>query len=258
MATKSYGNCSKNYINCRKHPARTGTATKRVNDDFRAHRAAVAKNLAELKTKVADSAGETGLSKTARAKLVKELAAAEVSTLAAVTESTYSTWHENTKQEVLAAATNKTPNRDLEKTLRLVSEERDTIISEIKQNVDKEMTLQKAAETPLEGFKLAVTNVLVRDGQAYQQDDSYWGDTRGRVDYEATSHLNDGEGGGCKPAMIRNYAENFSWSVYDSFSSEQEHGIAADISCSCGTVFNKRFIIENEGFGSILERIMNS
>jgi hypothetical protein len=246
---QNYGNCSKNYINCRKHPQREGTLAARVNTDFRDYR----KKVAALSKEAHERYEEVQQDETSRKSTVDRLRraakSAELNTLAVASDSAYKRWVDSKESEVEDLSKRRKSFKTPLAELNHVTQQRQAILDDIRANVEKEIILNRAQ--PLEGFRKDVAKLLIRDGEAFTDDHSF-GDSRGSRDYEANQHFDD-----CEPALVRNYEEDYTWNVYDSFTEDQQHGISARISCKCGEVYNTHFVMENYGFNSMLERLMN-
>jgi len=246
---QNYGNCSKNYINCRKHPQREGTLASRVNADFRDYRKKVTELSQEAKERYQEAQQDETSRKTTVDRLRRAAKSAELNTLAVASESAYQRWVASKESEVEDLSKRRKSFKTPLAELNHVAQQRQEILEGLRANVEKEIILNRAE--PLEGFRKDVAKLLIRDGEAFTEDRSF-GDTRGSRDYEASRHFDD-----CEPALVRNYEEDYSWNVYDSFNEDQQHGVSARISCKCGEVYNTRFIMENYGFNSMLERLMN-
>jgi len=246
---QNYGNCSKNYINCRKHPQREGTLASRVNADFRDYRKKVTELSQEAKERYQEAQQDGTSRKTTMDRLRRAAKSAELNTLAVASESAYQRWVASKESEVEDLSKRRKSFKTPLAELNHVAQQRQGILEGLRANVEKEIILNRAE--PLEGFRKDVAKLLIRDGEAFTEDRSF-GDTRGSRDYEASRHFDD-----CEPALVRNYEEDYSWNVYDSFNEDQQHGVSARISCKCGEVYNTRFIMENYGFNSMLERLMN-
>lgn len=246
---QNYGNCSKNYINCRKHPQREGTLASRVNADFRDYRKKVTELSQEAKERYQEAQQDETSRKTTVDRLRRAAKSAELNTLAVASESAYQRWVASKESEVEDLSKRRKSFKTPLAELNHVAQQRQGILDGVRANVEKEIILNRAE--PLEGFRKDVAKLLIRDGEAFTEDRSF-GDTRGSRDYEASRHFDD-----CEPALVRNYEEDYSWNVYDSFNEDQQHGVSARISCKCGEVYNTRFIMENYGFNSMLERLMN-
>lgn len=245
---KAYGNCSKNYIDCRKHPTRTGTATERVNEDYAAYRVTVAGKLAEAETALKTAVSEPKITKAKMTRLqnvVDEQKAEQVSVFPPVKFDKYVKDEEARIEKLPGKALSETRALNKVKALRVQN------MDNIKENVEKEMKLQTAE--PLEGFKLAVAKLLIQDGSAHDDESGGWGSSLGRSNYGAEKHMKDD----CEPAAISDYEDNYTWNDYDTFSSRDSIGTRARISCKCGQVYKQNFIIDNSDVGSMFARLMN-
>lgn len=250
----TYGKCSKNYIDCRKHPVRTASAVTRVNEDFRATRQAAEKMRDEALTKYAEAKQNPESSKNTLGRLQKEAVNARNHVLAMQTETRYASWLDKQNDEIRAGVSAKKNISEQQRTLNRISLDREHTIQAIRNNVEKEIVLNKAAERPLDGFKLAITGVLVKYGSAFDNGNG-WTDTRGVHNNGAEKHLKEK----CSPAMITDYQESYQWVTSDDQYGGEEtgHGICANISCKCGEVYDQLYVLENTGFTSIVELIMN-
>jgi hypothetical protein len=251
----AYGNCSKNYINCRKHPVRTGSADSRVQEDVKAYLKKLENQRDDLR-EIFAKADAKDPSVTAGALKKADKAAQEISDqeIALQSHTFFTDWTKKQEREMTKLKASMKPTTNARKYVNKITQLREDLLTDMKSNVEKEIALEKAAQKPLEGFKLAVANLLVEEGDAYDTSGSTWGDSRGRSDYTARSHIQED----CKPAIIKNYEENYSWNLYDTYNSQDYVGIKADMSCACGQVHNRTFIMENASFQSMMSKLMNS
>lgn len=249
-----YGKCSKNFIDCRKHPVRTTPAAKRVNEDFRNARLIAEKSRDEALAKFIEAQHDPESSKNALGRLQKQAVLTSNHVLAMQTEGRYAEWLEKQNNEIRAGVAGKKNVSEQQRTLNHISLDRENVINSIKDNVEKEIVLNKATERPLEGFKLAITGVLVKYGSAFDSGNG-WDDTRGVHNNAAEKHLKEQ----CSPAIITDYQEDYQWVTRDGQWNDENtgHGICANISCKCGEVYDQRYVLENSGFTSIVELIMN-
>lgn len=249
---KAYGNCSKNYINCRKHPERTTSAAARANEDFRTYRATVKKDHAEAVAKLAEAEANPDTKKAALTRLRKEVENQEAEVFATLPKATFERTIKAKSEEMAEyEKAQKMRFRALRNSMSNAHGRRGEILDEIQSNVDHEITLQKAPK--LEGFRLAVTKLLVAEGTAYDPEKRMWGTSLGTAIYEANHHFTED----CAPAVVSNYNERFDWNTYDSFTSDDNVGVSADISCACGKYHKTKFVLEQDNFGSMFSRIMN-
>jgi len=246
---KAYGNCSKNYIDCRKHPARTTSAAERVNEDFKAYQGKIKEDLAAAQTelKAAELDPTTKKAKLNRLSDVVEKLELDNHALGSQARFNRHVKGEEAKIGNLSGRERLTARHALDDYRNI----REQTLSDIKRNVDTEIELQNLK--PLEGFKLAVAKLLIQDGTAVNDGEPDWGSTLGRTNYGATEHLRND----CEPVAISDYEDTFTWSTYDSFNSSDSIGTRARISCKCGEVHKQNFVIESNEVGSMFSRLMN-
>lgn len=256
MATpKNYGSCSKNYINCRKHPQRSGSVEARVSADFRDYRKTVLADLKTAKEALAAVEGKENVRPGTLKRLQSDVRHQEDLKLAVAGGFSFTAWQEEMREKIAQAKTEKKSTVGLASQLRNITDDREAIFAGIKENVDKEIGFNKIAEAPpLNPFKSAVAKLLVTDGNAFDKSPDSWGDSRGAGNYQAKYHFEDNN---CEPAAVENYEEDYEWSEYDTYNNEQHHGVAADVSCRCGEVYKQRFIVEADNLGSLFSRLMN-
>jgi hypothetical protein len=251
----AYGNCSKNYINCRKHPVRTGSADSRVQEDIWAYLEKLENQRKDLKeTFVKFDAKDPSVTAGALKKAQKAAQDISDQEIALQSYTFFTDWTKNQERDIAKLKATMKPTTNARKYVNKITQLREDLLADMKSNVEKEIALEKAAQKPLEGFKLAVANLLVEEGDAYDLNGSAWGDSRGNSDYSARRHIKED----CKPAIIKNYEENYSWQLYNTYNSDDYVGIKADMSCACGQVHNRTFIMENANFQSMLSKLMNS
>lgn len=251
----NYGACSKNYINCRKHPQRFGDAKDRANADFRDYRKTVIADLKTAQEALAEAEAKEGTRIGTLKRLQSDVRDKENLKLAVAGGSSFTAWQKEMGEKIAQAKVEKKGVAGLSSQLRNITDDREAILAGIKKNVEKEIGFNKIADAPpLNPFKAAVAKLLVTDGDAYDTGTSSWGDSRGTGDYRAKHHFEDSN---CEPAAVENYEEDYEWSQYDTFRDDTHHGVAADVSCKCGEVYKAKFIVEADNLGSLFSRLMN-
>lgn len=251
----NYGACSKNYINCRKHPQRFGDAQDRTSADFRNYRKTVIADLKIAEQALAEAEAKEGTRPGTLKRLQADVRHNEERKLAVAGGFSFAAWQEEMREKIAQAKAEKKSTAGLASQLRNATDDREAILAGIKKNVDKEMGYAKISSAPpLNPFKAAVAKLLVTDGYPYDASTSTWGDSRGSGNYQAKQHFEDSD---CEPAAVENYEEDYQWDEYDTFRNDSHHGVAADISCKCGEVYKAKFIVEADNLGSLFSRLMN-
>lgn len=232
---------------------RTTSVSKRVNDDFRAYRAAVKKESVAL-TEQLQSVRRSQASVSTIKRLRQKIRRNNMLLLATLPENQYQEWQEHEEAAVLALSVKEQPYITRENAFLEVMQTRNLTISAIKENVDKEIRLNRAHERPLEGFKKATAQLIINEGVAFNTESFNREDTRGVQNLTAASHIKEN----CSPAIITDYQENYTWQSTAEYQDITESGTAARISCACGEVYDQFFTLEDNGYSSMLERLMNS
>jgi len=236
------GKCSKNYINCRRHPVRTLPEAQRVQEDTK-----YARGNAKGERTLAEQALAKAVFEKRSATVIKnyenKLAEAEMNYQALQSDMMFKRW----------ADTNLPDESDAAKLKRVqkATIQRFVMNEAITKNVQKEMALQNAE--PLDSFKSSIASLMVDEGEIFQPNSSAWGESRGNSWYAAETHLRTE----CHVALIQNYDEHASWGQYDTFSSTDYVGVKADLSCACGKVYQAPTYLPSSSMGSIISRLMN-
>lgn len=237
-------NCSKNYVNCRKHPARTSSTEARVREDHRVALQAATAEYKEAKKKV-DDLPETA-SKYLKDKTKRAMKIAEYNQLSAQSDQnitrmkTSARWSDGSKMSTQEYNRVAQMHQKLKADIRLAVEREDYY----------------AKERTMNPFQQAVTSVLIEEGDFYQptypDEERSWGDTRGSGDYYAKEHFQE-----CGVKGVNSYTEDASWSTYDSINSESQVGVKAELSCNCGEKYKSRVYLNALDPGTLISKIMN-
>ncbi len=235
-------NCSKNYVNCRKHPARAGTISDKMHADLTFTRK---NSREEYKTaKQAVDALPEDASTYVKNKARRELKIADINKLATSSKQQLDAlrrepkWSDGSKMSA-GDFTN-------------VFNTHERLMRELQTNAEKETYYSE--DRKMDAFQEAVTKVMIDEGNFYYPADgsSSWGDTRGTSDYHAEEHFKE-----CGVKGVNSYDESASWSVYDSFHSDETVGVKAELSCNCGEKFKTRVYMEQMDPGKLISKIMN-
>lgn len=237
-------NCSKNYVNCRKHPARTGSAETRIKEDHKVALQTATAEYKEAKKKV-DELPEDA-TKYLKDKTKRELKIADYNQLSAQSDQSITRmknsarWSDGTKMSTLEYNRIAQMHQKLKEDIRIAVEREDYY----------------AKERTMNPFQQAVTSVLIEEGEFYQPKhedrERSWGDSRGSGDYQASDHFKE-----CGVKGVNSYTENASWSTYDSFNSESQVGVEAELSCNCGEKYKSRVYLKALDPGALISKIMN-
>lgn len=231
--------CSKNYVNCRKHPARVGDFRSLYEEDrVTAHKEFV-KEWEQLNTELSNETKETLGAKVWNEKQ-RELKSLEMCRVALLPAAGYQKFLDTPTHFSDGTLMNNKPH---------VRYLRDKFKEELKKRIEREQFYGNHPK-PLTNFQEAVAGLLVRKGDFYTDNNS-WGDTRGDRLYGAREHFEK-----CKVVAVNDYSENSDWAVYDSFKSDKQVGISARVSCACGEQFKTLVFYETNG-KSIIVELMN-
>lgn len=237
-------NCSKNYINCRKHPARTSSVETRVKEDHKVALQTATAEYKEAKQKVDNLTAES--TAYLKNKTKRELRLADYNKIAAQSDQSLTQLKTSPRWSDGSKMSTQEYNRIVQLHQKLKSD--------IRLGVEREDYY--AQERTMNPFQQAVTSVLIEEGDFYQATheggEEGWGDTRGTSDYFAKEHFQE-----CGVKGVNSYTENATWSMYDSFSSESKVGVKAEISCNCGDKYKSRVYLEAVDPGTLISKIMN-
>lgn len=227
--------CSKNYINCRKHPARTGVPVKdRIKQDFRALNATGKEEFNNSKGDLVPVDEDSDYKNKKRVKQLRDLETVVIISKSDLLFRETSLWDDGV--EITSR----------EKADLVVK--RSNLFKELEMNAEKEDYY--ASEKSLNAFQEAMSSLLVDEGTFIDENSRSWGDDRGSHIYPS-QHFND-----CGVAGINEYDEFASWHTYDSFSSEDTVGVRAELSCNCGEYFKQPVYSEPATMGNMISRLM--
>lgn len=231
--------CSKNYVDCRKHPARSENPKVRFQEDFVYVRKNVNQNFIDSK-KALDTIDDSS-SQYKKDQFKLRYKQAEKSKLATQTEAAFNRFLAN---PVWSDGSKISPSD-----LKHIKNKRFALIHNINLSIEREDHYSKTVT--LNSFQQAVASILVNDGRFSKGETSVWGDDRGLEDYQAKEHFKQ-----CGVRSVNNYDESASWDLYDTFSRDNHVGIKAELSCHCGEFF-KSTVYLDENAGSLLGKLMN-
>lgn len=235
--------CSKNYVNCRKHPARIGNPADLYKENWKAKKDSVTAVLKEAKETVDNLPENATVSrKNATKSLLKNI---EIENFALLPQATFDRAIQNPELTFM----NGRKVTYTEK--RYIKNKREAFVKEIKHDLEREQYYRQVQDKEMNVFQTAVAGLLVSKGDFYNKDVNSWGDTRGTSDYSAKEHFEK-----CGVKGVNNYNEHSSWSTYDSFSSDEEVGIEAQLSCNCGEKY-KSTVFYSAHSNSIINELMN-
>lgn len=228
--------CSKNFINCRQHPPRTGVDKNvRFKDDFKAEYIARKDAFWAGKEELAAVEGDSAAKNNKRKAQLRELERQFIISKPATSFNSMDSWSDGKKMTA----------RDKGELARSREQFTDTL----KTNIEKEDYY--ARDKKLNAFQEVMSELIVEEGNFVNKDTPSWGDTRGSSDYGAKKHFEE-----CGVYAIDEYEENATWRTYDSFNSEDEVGIRAVISCKCGDRYKSEAYLESRDVGSLMSRLL--
>ncbi len=235
--------CSKNYVNCRKHPARIGKPAELYKENWKAKKDSVTEALKEAKQTVDNLPENATVSRKNGTKAL--LKAIEMENFALLPQATFDRVMEDPELKF-------TSGRKVTATEKqYIKNKREAFSKEIKNDLEREQYYRQVQDKELNAFQTAVAGLLVSKGDFYNKDEHAWGDSRGTSDYSAKEHFEK-----CGVKGVNNYDEHSSWSTYDSFSSDTEVGIEAQLSCNCGEKY-KSTVFYSAHSNSIINELMN-
>lgn len=225
--------CSKNYIDCRRHPE-SGLASEMLAKVrvFRENSEALT-----LYKEAYESSPATGTKK----KLPPAVEEAR--------DTYYATLPDDRFANLMKQRTGIDGHKLTLQEFHKVSDERASLISEEKRKVEK----QRFYDSPsnMDDFKTRIAGIIIEDGDFYHRSDYSWGDSRGKRDSTAKSHFQE-----CGTYGINDYSENASWREYDTFSDTDTVGISAELSCNCGEKYKTQVYMPAMGFSDIVRRLL--
>lgn len=227
--------CSKNFINCRKHPARNNIdPTVRFKNDFKAEYIARKESYYKGQEELAPVEGDSAAKNNKRKKQLRELESAFIVSKPAASFNSVNEWADGKKITAREKG--------------MLNTARQGLSDDLKTNIEKEDYY--ARNKTLNDFQQAMAELIVDEGRFSSKTPS-WGDTRGSVDYGAREHFEK-----CGVYSIDEYEENATWSTYDSFNSEDEVGVYAVMSCKCGDRYKSEVYLESRDVGSLMSRLL--
>lgn len=254
----AYGNCSKNYIDCRKHPNRTTSARTRYIQDWQDFQETVKNDHAAIETKIAEAEANPKSRRNTVARLEEKLKKHESEVIAVLPETAYNRWLDEQNKEIdrINAMPGQRSQSLFEGKVREIKLYREAFKRDITENIRVEMEstadeYPPVPEPSIDPFKARVMSVLANDGEAFTPNDSNWGDSRGQRNYEAENHISSF----CAPGKIENYNEDYTFNLYDTYSNNDYQGISADIDCQCGKFKNVTYVMKGN-MSTIFNKIM--
>jgi len=124
------------------------------------------------------------------------------------------------------------------------------IKEEEKRKADYQEILTKVSEAPRNPYSEMLSQLLVKEGKIFKGENDFGGPS---TDYEAIKHFNE-----CGTLALLNVEENFTWSTFDSYNSEEHKGLAGQITCKCGKEVNRRIVDTNGDFSTTLGKIFST
>lgn len=244
MAQKT--KCSKNYINCRKHPPRVDMSpSERTKKDFAAsHTEAVSVfKTAEKELKTVEPSD----SDFKRKKIIDQTKQAEIMVLATLPQNNYDELTNKTKNPIWSFDGTKIMHKDL----LAIASARKNKLETIKTNVEKEDYYSTPPQ--LSNFDAFISDFLAKRGEFHDPTQNSWGDTRGTIlPYDVNKHFQE-----CGVQGLDDYQEDASWDIYDSYNENNYSGLSAKLSCKCGEYFKKPVYIEPSSFGDLMKDVFN-
>jgi hypothetical protein len=232
--------CSKNYVNCRKHPARTGDSNQKFKEDYKIAQISAHEDYFSAKQAVEAITEDTSTYQ--KNKLKQELKNTEKVNLALINEAAFKRLEAN---PVWADGKKMSPQDYAE-----IKKHRETIKEQVRTNIEREEYYAK--DITMNSFQEAVTKVLIDEGEFFDTKVDSWGDSRGSHDYEAGEHFKE-----CGVKGVNSYDEEASWALYDSFSRDDTVGVKAELSCNCGDCYKKTVFMQNVSVSNMISKIMN-
>ena len=81
--------------------------------------------------------------------------------------------------------------------------------------------------------------------------ESSWGGPS--TDYLAGEHFKT-----CGVLAIVDVEEDYSWQTYDSYNNENHSGLGARITCNCGEEVDRRIVVENGTYSTVLGKMFST
>lgn len=108
--------------------------------------------------------------------------------------------------------------------------------------------LKKHSEdNPMTNYQRDLSSLLKQEARIHTSEHEWGGPS---TDYLATQHFKQ-----CGIMAMENVEDNYSWELYDTINSETRYGIKANVTCHCGNEFRRVAVIESQDFSSLLNKM---